>query len=94
MLLFLYIPFVNTINVSLTCWLIGLEVYVISENFQIELLMRIESLKKNKIKNSTISTCEHVIVSDQEPVPPCLLVHPRYLVLRFLMKEFSDGGKN
>ena len=45
-------------------------------------------------ENGTISTCEHVIVPEEDPVPPSLIVNPAYLVLRFLMKDFSDGGKN
>ena len=92
MLLFPCRPFVNIVNVSLTWWLTGLEVCVISENFQIESLIRSESSRK--FENGTISTCEYVIVPEQDPVPPCLIVDKAYLVLRFLMKEFSDGATN
>ena len=35
-----------------------------------------------------------MLVDGEDPVPVCILGDPAYLLLPFLMKEFSNGGKN
>ena len=47
-----------------------------------------------KLRNSSISKCEKVIVQNEPPVPVCIFGDPAYQLLPFLMKEFANGGKN
>ena len=45
-------------------------------------------------RDITIPKCERIIVEGEPAVPVCILGDPVYLLLPFLMKEFSKGGKN
>ena len=46
------------------------------------------------MKDGTMSPCAKHIVSNKDPVPAFLLGDPAYLLLPYVMKEFSGGGKN
>ena len=46
------------------------------------------------LRNRIISPCEKVLVEGRDSVPVSLLGDPAYLLLSFLMKEFSGGGRN
>ena len=41
-----------------------------------------------------ISKCERIIVEGEPAVSICILGDPAYSLLPFMMKEFSEGGKN
>ena len=45
-------------------------------------------------RDGTIPKCERIIVEGEPAVPVCILGDPAYLLLPFLMKEFSKEGKN
>ena len=47
-----------------------------------------------QFRDGAIPSFEKVIVQDEPPVPICLLGDPAYPLLPFLMKEFTNGGKN
>ena len=47
-----------------------------------------------QFRDGAISSFEKVIVQDEPPVPICLLRDTAYPLLPFLMKEFTNGGKN
>ena len=46
------------------------------------------------LRNETIPQCRKVIVDGQPEVPTCILGHPAYPLLPYLMKEFANGGKD
>ena len=46
------------------------------------------------LRNEVISKCEKVIFSGQIPEPVCVLEDVAYLLLLFLMKKYSRGGKD
>ena len=47
-----------------------------------------------QFRDGAIPIFEKVIVQDQPPLSICLLGDPAYPLLPFLMKEFTNGGKN
>ena len=47
-----------------------------------------------KLRNDSIPKCEKVIVQNGPPVPVCIVGNPAYPLLRFLMKEFANDGKD
>ena len=47
-----------------------------------------------QFRDGAIPSFEKVIVQDEPLVPICLLGDPAYPLLPFLMKEFTNGGKN
>ena len=47
-----------------------------------------------RLRNGAIPQCRKVIVDGQRKVPICILGHPAYPQLSYLMKEFANGGKD
>ena len=47
-----------------------------------------------QFREGAIPSFEKVIVQDEPPVPICLLGDPAYPLRPFLMKEYTNGGKN
>ena len=52
------------------------------------------STLSNDIHNGSIPRCKKVIVDSEPTVPFLLLGDPAYLLLSYLMKEFTNGGKD
>ena len=44
------------------------------------------------LEDGTISKCFKIIVDGADPVPLCIYGDPAYLLLGYLLKEFSKGG--
>ena len=51
------------------------------------------SLNK-KLRDGTIPNCPKPILDKHNPVPVCILGHPAYSLLPYLVKEFPNGGAN
>ena len=52
------------------------------------------SLLNKKLRDGSIPKCSKTIVSGEPVVPICLLGDPTNPLLSYIMKEFSNGGKN
>ena len=52
------------------------------------------SLLNKKIRDGSIPKCSKAIVPGESVVPKCLLGDPAYPLLLYIIKEFSNGGKN
>ena len=52
------------------------------------------SLLNKKLRDGSIPKCSKTIVPREPAVPICLLSDPAYPLLSYIIKEFSNGGKN
>ena len=52
------------------------------------------SVLNKKLRDGSIPKCSEIIVSGEPAVPICLLHDPPYPLLPYIMKDFSNGGKN